>query len=60
MDSIILDATALPNGSLLPGALVDLIGPDQDLDALAREAGTIGYELLTSIGARYHRQYIDS
>jgi alanine racemase len=60
MDSIILDATALPVGSLQPGALVDLIGPDQDLDALAREAGTIGYELLTSLGTRYHRQYIHS
>jgi alanine racemase len=60
MDSIVLDATALPEGSLLPGALVDLIGPDQDLDALAREAGTIGYELLTSLGTRYHRQYIHS
>jgi alanine racemase len=60
MDSIILDATGLPPGSLLPGALVDLIGPAQDLDALARHAGTIGYELLTSLGARYHRQYIHS
>jgi alanine racemase len=60
MDSIVLDATALPEGSLLPGDLVDLIGPDQDLDAVAREAGTIGYELLTSLGARYHRQYIHS
>lgn len=60
MDSIILDATALPDGSLLPGALVDLIGPDRDLDALARDAGTIGYELLTSLGTRYHRQCIHS
>ena len=60
MDSIILDASALPPGSLLPGALVDLIGPDQDLDAVARDAGTIGYELLTSLGTRYHRQYIHS
>jgi len=60
MDSIILDITALPAGSLPPGALVDLIGPDQDLDTLARDAGTIGYELLTSLGSRYHRQYIHS
>lgn len=60
IDSIVLDATALPEGSLLPGDLVDLIGPDQDLDALARQAGTIGYELLTSLGTRYHRQYIHS
>ena len=60
MDSIILYSTALPAGSLPPGALVDLIGPDQDLDALARDAGTIGYELLTSLESRYHRQYIHS
>jgi len=60
MDSIILDTTAVPDGCLFPGALIDLIGPDQDLDALAREAGTIGYELLTSLGSRYHRQYIHS
>jgi alanine racemase len=60
MDSVILDATALPPGSVLPGTLVDLIGPDEDIDAVAREAGTIGYELLTSLGSRYHRQYIHS
>jgi alanine racemase len=60
MDSVILDATALPPDSVLPGTLVDLIGLNQDLDAVAREAGTIGYELLTSLGTRYHRQYIHS
>ncbi|MDQ0504526.1 alanine racemase [Xanthobacter agilis] len=58
MDSIILDISALPDGTLSPGDAVDLIGPDQDLDALARAAGTIGYELLTSLGARYARRYL--
>ncbi|MFG1480650.1 alanine racemase [Xanthobacter sp. V4C-4] len=58
MDSIVLDASALPAGTLGPGDPVDLLGPDQDLDALARAAGTIGYELLTSLGSRYARRYI--
>jgi alanine racemase len=57
MDSIILDATAAP-ATLQPGALVDLIGPRLDLDTVAAAAGTIGYELLTSLGQRFHRHYI--
>jgi alanine racemase len=57
MDLITLDITAVPQAGARPGALVDLLGPDHDLDALARQAGTIGYELLTSLGRRYHRDY---
>ncbi|MFG1343721.1 alanine racemase [Xanthobacter autotrophicus DSM 431] len=58
MDSVILDASALPAGALHAGDLVDFIGPDQDLDAIARDAGTIGYEILTSLGARYPRRHL--
>jgi alanine racemase len=57
MDLITLDISAAPREAARPGTLVDLLGPDHDLDALAREAGTIGYELLTSLGRRYHRDY---
>jgi alanine racemase len=57
MDLITLDITAVPQAAARPGALIDLLGPDHDLDALARQAGTIGYELLTSLGRRYHRDY---
>lgn len=57
MDTITLDATSLPEDLLFPGCLVDLIGPETPVDALAAAAGTIGYEILTSLGARYHRQY---
>ncbi len=39
------------------GDLVTLIGDGLDLDAVATAAGTIGYELLTSLGRRYHRIY---
>lgn len=34
-----------------------LIGPHQGIDRLAEVAGTIGYEILTSLGARYQRRY---
>ncbi len=34
-----------------------LIGPHQGVDALADAAGTIGYEILTSLGPRYRRSY---
>jgi len=58
MDLITLDVTHLPN--IGPGDVVTLIGPEpgRDVDALAERAGTIGYELLTSLGARYARHYI--
>ena len=57
MDSIVLDASALPEDALHPGDTVELIGPDHDLDAVAEAAGTIPYEILTGLGQRYHRRY---
>ncbi|UFN47101.1 alanine racemase [Roseomonas sp. OT10] len=59
MDSIILDVTALPPGTLRPGTLVDLLDPEHGVDEAALAEGTIGYEVLTSLGARYHREYLD-
>ncbi len=40
----------------LPDRL-ELIGPHQGIDDLAEAAGTIGYEILTALGARYERHY---
>lgn len=57
MDSIVLDATGLPPGSVKPGDRAVLIGEGMDADELAAAAGTIGYEILTSLGARYARSY---
>ena len=59
MDSTILDISALPPGGVQAGDLVELIGPRQTVDDLAATAGTIGYEILTSLGKRFHRVYID-
>ncbi|MDH5409916.1 MAG: alanine racemase [Alphaproteobacteria bacterium] len=56
MDLTTVDITRVPEAR--PGDMVDLIGPRHDVDALAEEAGTIGYEILTSLGRRYHRHYL--
>lgn len=58
MDSIILDITDLPPGRLQPGDLVEMIGPNQSVDDVAGYAGTIGYEILTGLGYRFHRRYV--
>jgi len=60
MDSITLDASALPEGALRPGTLVDLIGPHRSVDGLAAEAGTIGYEILSRFGRRFRRDHVDA
>lgn len=53
MDLITADVTDLPE---VPDTL-DLLGAHQGIDDLARDAGTIGYEILTSLGTRYRRRY---
>ena len=58
MDLLTIDVTDLPDAIVRPGLFVDLIGPGNDLDALATQAGTTGYEMLTLLGTRYARQYL--
>jgi alanine racemase len=58
MDLITLDVTDAPQAC--PGAFVDLIGPDNPVDAVAAEAGTNGYELLARMGARIRRRYVNA
>jgi alanine racemase len=53
MDLITVDVTDLRR---VPEVL-DIIGPHQDVNDLAAMAGTIGYEVLTSLGPRYLRRY---
>lgn len=54
MDMIAADISHLAE---VPDAL-DILGPQQGVDDLAAIAGTIGYEILTSLGARYARRYV--
>lgn len=56
MDMIGVDVTHLR----APPASLQIIGPEQTVDDLATHAGTIGYEILTSLGARYTRRYSSS
>jgi len=51
MDLMSVDVTDLAE---VPAAF-DILGPHQGVDDLATAAGTIGYEILTSLGARYRR-----
>lgn len=51
MDLITVDVTDLPE---VPAAL-DILCPQQTVDDLAGDAGTIGYEILTSLDARLTR-----
>ena len=52
MDLLVVDVT---DAGRDPDAL-DILGARQGIDDLANAAGTIGYELLTSLGLRYRRQ----
>lgn len=54
MDLITADITDLGD----PPEALDLICPAQPIDRLADLAGTIGYEILTSLGQRYPRRFV--
>lgn len=57
MDLLAIDITALPDHSVRRGDFVTLLGSEIGVDELAAAAGTIGYEVLTSLGHRYHCVY---
>ncbi len=58
MDLTTFDVSNVPDSSLGANAMIDIIGTKHTVDDVAREAGTIGYEVLTSLGHRYVRRYL--
>ncbi|MGV1763203.1 alanine racemase [Rhizobium rhizogenes] len=58
MDLTIFDITDLPDNLVRAGDYVELFGSNILVDDAARAAGTIGYEMLTSLGLRHERRYI--
>ena len=58
MDTITIDATDTAEGAIQEGTLIDLACPLNPVDAVAERAGTIGYEILTSLGNRYARSWV--
>jgi alanine racemase len=57
MDLLAVDVTDLEKNAVRRGHMVTLIGEGITVDELAHHFGTIGYEVLTSLGARYVRVY---
>jgi alanine racemase len=60
MDLSLFDVTDLPENAARPGDYIELFGNTIAIDDVARAGGTIGYEMLTSLGARYERAYIEA
>ena len=57
MDLLAVDVTDLPEDKPRRGDTVALLDDTIGVDDLASHAGTIAYEVLTSLGRRYHRIY---
>lgn len=57
MDLLTVDVTDLPDGAARRGEMATLISDEITVDDLATAGNTIGYEVLTSLGRRYHRVY---
>jgi alanine racemase len=55
MDLLALDVTDLPVSAVQRDQLATVIGEGLTLDQVAEQAGTIPYEILTSLGRRFHR-----
>jgi alanine racemase len=59
MDLITADITDVGGPPLARGDFVDLVGPELPLEAVGASARTIGYEVLTRLGPRFLRHYVD-
>jgi alanine racemase len=57
MDLMAVDITDLEKNAVRRSHMVTLIGEGITVDELAHHFGTIGYEVLTSLGPRYARVY---
>jgi alanine racemase len=60
MDLISIDVTSLPRDTVEVGAAVELIGPTVGVDEVAAAADTISYEILTGLGRRLVREYVEN
>jgi alanine racemase len=58
MDLVVADVTDLPEDAVRPGHRAEFLGATIALDDFASRSGTIGYQVLTSLGPRYRRVYV--
>lgn len=59
MDLVTLDVTDLPPGAVWPGRRVELLGAGLTIDDLAAAGGTIAHDVLTGLGRRVARAYVE-
>jgi alanine racemase len=57
MDLVVFDVSGVDPALARAGGFIELLHEDYGVDAAAADAGTIGYEILTALGRRYHRVY---
>lgn len=60
MDLVTIDVTELDEALCQPGTEVEVLGPHLTTDDLAEHARTNAYEVMTALGRRYARQYIEA
>lgn len=61
MDSCAFDLSAIPLEQMpVEGELIEMIGARSSLTLQAKRAGTISYELLTGLGERLQKRYIEN
>src|SRR5476651_1101892 len=59
MDLSTIDVTEVPEAQCQPGDSVEILGAHMTPDDLAEHARTNAYEVMTSLGRRYARVYVD-
>src|SRR5436190_4619701 len=59
MDLVTVDVTDVPEADSQPGALIEILGPHLTADDLAEHARTNAYEVMTALGRRYARVYLN-
>jgi alanine racemase len=59
MDLSTIDVTDVPEAQCQPGDIVEVLGPHMTPDDLAEHARTNAYEIMTALGRRYARVYVD-
>ena len=59
MDLVTIDVTEVPEAASQPGDFVEVLGANVTPDDVAEWARTNGYEIMTALGRRYHRTYVE-
>jgi alanine racemase len=60
MDLVTIDVTDVPEVECQPGATVEILGSQMTTDDLADHARTNAYEVMTALGRRYARVYVET